>query len=31
VLFYSTMLVAKVRDGDVVEQMTPEDGDLLNG
>src|SRR5579885_895254 len=24
------MLVAEIRDGDVVEQMTPEDGDLLD-
>src|SRR5262244_223500 len=25
------MLVAEVRDGDVVDQMAPEDGDLLDG
>ena len=24
------MLIAKVRDGDVVDQMTPQDGDLLD-
>ncbi len=25
------MLVAEVRDGDVVDQVPPEDGDLLDG
>src|SRR5207249_1387725 len=25
------MLIAEVRDGDVVEEMTPQDGDLLDG